>query len=293
MGDTLEIGAYLRGLGWRAVAAAALLVALAAVPAELILLRSPQYAAVAGIRMPSLPAATEPDFAGAKAGTQLAADVAGVLSLPATRRALAAEGGVTPAALKAGLSVAPSGTAQYVDVTYVDGSPSRARKVAALAGLKALATLNHERLSVAQATLAAAVEQEQVAGRLAAGDKLGTQAALEVLRSSRPVDPTAPSVVDQSKQVAANEGVHAAVDQARKQVTLLQEQAAAAPQSVTAGPAHRELPTTLLAALAIGGAAVALGLSYGLMLLTEMRSILRVRRSGRSLASEVPVRPAP
>lgn len=303
----MEIGTYVRGLGWRAVLSGALIVAAVGAPVAFTLRRPVQYVAVAAVRAPALaPGSGTPEGEGES--SQLAADLGAILGLSATRTALAAETGVSAAALKEGLTVARAGSAEYVDVTFRDPSRARARRVARAAALRALTILTEERLVAPRFTLEAAEQRLQavnlldsaerplvvyrrarsdearlerlVISRLALGDPIGAESARTSLGVARGATAEAAAQLIPFERATANgEGAQAAVDEARKQFLRLEERSKAvlATRAVTNGPVRREVPVKELASVAIGGGLAAGTLSFGLITLAEVRSVLRRR----------------
>lgn len=309
MVNTPEISTFLRELGWRATVMLAVIAAGAAAPGATVLLQPPEFGAVATVRVPVLPSETGPDFVGADAGSELAAELDGVLSLPATRAAVAADAGISSRALENRLTVARAGTAQYVDVTFVGRPKSKARPVAHLAASRALNTLLHERLRVAKVNLEALEQRlgrvqalgpetkvlvayqrarseqarlEQLVARLLAdGDQAGAQLAMPSLDAARAATIRAGDELVRFQQEAAKEGgAEQSVDQARDAVARLEEQikAAAAANTVTDGPVRRVRPIKPAAEASIVGALVAGVLSFGIITLVEVRTVLRRRR---------------
>ena len=309
MPGTIEIGAYLRGLGWRAVLAGILVLSAAAGPALFVLLQPARYAASAAVRLP-VPASGNAAEGTSDDGAQFAADVAGALSLESTKTALAAEAGVPEGRLQADLSVARAGSARSVDVIYVARSKARARRVARLAAAKALTTIQNERLAVVNARLevagqrAAAAQQlgpgdhllttyqvarthqarleVLIAQRLARGDQAGAQAVAGPLESARAGTAQAAAELTRHQQAAAPlGGAQQAIDEARREAAQLDEQIRAATAEPTVGIARvrRAIPVKQAAEAGIAGLIAAGTLCFALIGLGEIRAVLRRRRT--------------
>ncbi len=313
----MEIGTYLRTLGWRAVLAAALIVAAIAGPVALVLRQPLRYVAVTAVRVPSLaPEAgrefpTESSDEGER--SQLAADLAAILGLPLTQRALAADMGVSVGALKDGLTVTRAGSPQYVDVSFRDTDKSRARKVAKAAARLALTKLTYERLY--QSTLNVDTVQERldalpadgsaepplvvyrraradesrlerlVIAQVAAGDTLGADSARRSLEEARKRSAqAAQEVLPFQRAKVDRDAAQEAVAESRKLSVRLEErrQAIGEARAVVNGPVRRELPVKRVASAAIGGGLAAGIVCFGLITLAEVRSVLK--RRSRAMA---------
>jgi len=317
MGESLEIGTYLRGLGRRAVLAGVLIVVAIGGPVVLVLRQPVDYVAIAAVRVPSLsleagrPIAAE--ASGAGEGSQLAADLSGILGLMSTRTALAAKTGVSVGALKDGLTVTRAGSEQFVDVTFRDTERARARQVARAAAAEALEILTKERLVQATETQKAALQrleaipkddsaerplavyvraradvarlEQLVIVQLAAGDSVGAASARRSLdearnRSSQAAEQVAPFQRVETDREPAQE----ALTEANKELARRKQRSKAIEvrDAVGNGPVRRELPVKRVASAAIGGGLAAGVLCFGLITAAEVGTVLK--RRARALA---------
>lgn len=314
MGGTMEIGTYLRSLGWRAVLAGVFIVAAIGGPVAVVLRQPVRYVAVTAVRVPNMapeggrgvPAGT----ADQGEGSQLAADLGAILGLASTRTALAAETGVSVGSLKDGLTVVRAGSEQYVDVSFKDTDRSRARKVARAAALRALTKLTDERLLQPTLTLADVEErldalpadgsaepplmvyrraradetrlERLVIAQVAGGDPAGADSARRSLEEARMAAAQAAQQVLPSQRAEVDrEAAQEAVDDARKLSLRLEQrrETIGAAKAVVNGPVRREVPVKRLASAAIGGGLAAAIVCFGLLTVAEVRSVLR-RRTG-------------
>lgn len=314
MGEPMEIGTYLRSLGWRAVFAALLIVAAIGAPVAVVLRQPVRYVAVTAVRVPNVapeagrgvPAASSDEGE----GSQLAADLEAILGLASTRTALAAETGVSVGSLKDGLTVTRAGSEQYVDVSFKDTDRSRARKVARAAALRALTKLTDERLLQPTLTLSDVEErldalpadgsaepplvvyrraradetrlERLVIAQEAAGDPAGAASARRSLEDARVASAQAAQQVLPFQRAAVDrEATQEAVGEARKLSLRLEErrETITAAKAVVNGPVRREVPVKRVASAAIGGGLAAGIVCFGWLTVAEVRSVLR-RRSG-------------
>jgi uncharacterized protein involved in exopolysaccharide biosynthesis len=317
MGESMEVGTYLRTLGWRAVLAAVLIVAAMAGPVAVVLRQPVQYVAVTAVRVPNVApeAGREVPTEGSGEGerSQLAADLGAILGLLSTRTDLAAVTGVSVGALKDGLTVTRAGSQQYVDVSFRDTDRSRARKVANAAALRALTKIIDERLFQSTLTLADVEErlkalpakgsaepplvvyrraradesrlERLVIAQVAAGDRLGAESARRSLEEARKSSAqAAQEVLPFQRAEVDREAAEEAVAEARKLSVRLEErrEAIRGAKAVVNGPVRRELPVKRAASAAIGGGLTAGIVCFGWITLAEVRSVLK--RRSRAIA---------
>ena len=308
----MEVGTYLRTLGWRAVLAAVLIVAAMAGPVAVVLRQPVQYVAVSAVRVPNVaPEAgreVPTDSSGEGERSQLAADLGAILGLDEIRTGLAAETGVSVGALKDGLTVTRAGSQQYVDVSFRDTDRSRARKVAAAAALRALKKLTEERLL--QSTLTVGEVEERlkalpaegsaepplvvyrraradesrlerlVIAQVAAGDTLGADSARRSLEEARKGSAqAAQEVLPFQRAEVDREAAQEAVAESRKLSVRIEERREAIKEAkaVVNGPVRRQLPVKRVASAAIGGGLAAGIVCFGLITVVEVRSVLKRR----------------
>ena len=308
----MEIGTYLRTLGWRAALAGVLIVTAIVGPIVVVLRQPVQYVAVTAVRVPNVApeVGREVPAESSEEGerSRLAADLGAILGLPETRRDLAAVTGVSEGALKDGLTVTRAGSQQYVDVSFKDTDRSRARKVAAAAALRALTKLTDERLFQSTLILTDVVErfdalppdgsaepplvvyrraradetrlERLVIAQLAAGDPVGANSARRSLEEARKTSAqAAQQVLPFQRAEVDREAAEEAVAEARKLSVRLEErrQAIRAAKAVVNGPVRRELPVKRIASAAIGGGLAAGIVCFALITVAEVRSVLKRR----------------
>jgi len=314
MAEPMEIGTYLRNLGWHAALAGVLIVTAIAGPAVVVLRQPVQYVAVTAVRVPNLApevgreVLAESSEEGER--SQLAAELAAILGLPSTRTDLAAVTGVSEGALKEGITVTRAGSQQYVDVSFRDTDRSRARKVANAAALRALTKLTDERLFQSTLVLTDVVERLEalppdgsaepplvvyrraradeirlellILAQVAAGDPVGADSARRSLEEARKTSAqAAQQVLPFQRAEVDREAAEETVAEARKLSVRLEErrEAISAAKAVVNGPVRRELPVKGVASAAIGGGLAAGIVCFGLITVAEVRSVLK-RRSG-------------
>ena len=307
----MEIGTYLRTLGWRAVLAAVLVVTAIAGPVVVVLRQPVQYVAVTAVRVPNVvPQAGRevPTSSDEGERSQLAADLGAILGLVKIRTDLAAETGVSVGALKDGLTVTRAGSQQYVDISFRDTDRSRARKVAAAAALRALTKLTDERLLQSTRTVEVVDErlkalpaegsaepplvvyrrarsdesrlERLVIAQVAAGDTLGADSARRSLdeahkRSAQAAQEVLPFQRAEVDREAAQEAV---AESQNLSVRLEQRrEAIRGPKAVVNGPVRRQLPVKGAASVAIGGGVAAGIVCFGSIAVGEVRSVLKRR----------------
>ncbi len=308
----MEVGTYLRTLGWRAVLAAVLIVAAMAGPVAVVLRQPVQYLAVTAVRVPDVaPEAgreVPTESSGEGERSQLAADLAATLGLDRIRTGLAAQTGVSVGALRDGLTVTRAGSQQYVDVSFRDTDRARARKVAAAAALRALTELTEERLLQSTLTLDDVEKrldalpaqgsaepplavyrrgradesrlERLVIAQLAAGDTVGADSARRSLEEARERSAqAAQEVLPFQRAEVDREAAQEAVTEARKLSVRLEErrEALRGPRAVVNGPVRRQLPVKGVASAAIGGGLAAGIVCLGLITVAEVRSVLKRR----------------